>query len=129
MRLFGGGDPQKKRNVEKIKEIRKMIKDKKYDSALMAGREYLKNVPENHDVLFIVGGIYYMRRRYASALPYFERALEISRYDTEVLALKAQCHKHMGQAGKAKECWQDILEVDPKNKEARRMLDNDNGSG
>ena len=122
MRLFGG-DPQKKRNVAKVKEIREMVKKKRYDLALKAGREYLEKVPENHDVLFIVGGIYYMRKRYAVALPYFERALEIGRYDTEVLALKAQCHRHLGQASKAKDCWQDILEVDPKNVEAGRMLE------
>lgn len=121
MRLFGG-DPQKKKNVRMVKEVRRMVKEKRYGPALKAGIEYLREVPENHDILFIVGGIYYMQRRYTAALPYFERALGIGRYDTEVLALKAQCHRHLGQKSRAEECWRDILEVDPKNAEALRML-------
>ncbi len=121
MRLFGG-DPQKKRNVQMVKEIRRMVKEKRYGPALKTGIEYLREVPENHDILFIVGGIYYMQKRYTAALPYFERALRIGRYDTEVLALKAQCHRRLGQKSRADECWRDILEVDPKNAEALKML-------
>lgn len=121
MGLFGG-DPQKKKNVRMVKEVRRMVKDKRYDQALKTGIAYLNRVPENHDILFIVGGIYYMQKRYASALPYFERALKIGRYDTEVLALKAQCHRRLGQNSRAEECWRDILEVDPKNAEAQDML-------
>jgi tetratricopeptide (TPR) repeat protein len=119
--LFGG-DPQKKKNVRMVKEVRRMVKAKRYGPALKTGIEYLREVPENHDILFIVGGIYYMQKRYASALPYFERALKIGRYDTEVLALKAQCHRRLGQKSRAEECWRDILEVDPKNAEALEML-------
>lgn len=121
MGLFGG-DPQKKENVRMVKEVRRMVKDKRYDQALKTGIAYLNRVPENHDILFIVGGIYYMQKRYTSALPYFERALKIGRYDTEVLALKAQCHRRLGQNSRAEECWRDILEVDPKNAEAQDML-------
>lgn len=121
MRLFGG-DPQKKKNIRMEKNIRQMVKAKRYGPALKAGIEYLQEVPSNHDVLFIVGGIYYMQKRYTAALPYFERALEIGRYDTEVLSLKAQCHYRLGQKSRADECWRDILEVDPKNTEAQKML-------
>ena len=36
MRLFSRGkDPQKKKNTEKIKELRKLIKEKKYQQALI----------------------------------------------------------------------------------------------
>ena len=121
MRLFGR-DPQAKKNTRLVKEVRHLVKEKRYNSALKIGIEYLREVPENHDILFIVGGIYYMQKRYTSALPYFERALKISRYDPEVLALKAQCHRRLGQNSKAQECWRDILEVDPDNVEARQML-------
>ena len=102
--------------------IRKLVKEKKYSQALKVGKEYITKVPNNHDVLFIMGGIYYMQRQYKSALPYFESALQIGRYDTEVLILKAQCHLRLGQTKKARECCSDILEVDPKNKEARSIL-------
>lgn len=120
MRLFG--DPQKKKNVQKFKEIKKLIKKKDYNAALKVGVQYLNSVPENHDVLFIVGSIHYMKKRHKMAIPYFERALQIGRYDTEVLLLKGRCHKRLGETGKAKRCWQDILEVDPKNDEAIREL-------
>ncbi len=122
MKLFGGGDPQKKKNVQKIKEIKKLIKKRDYDEALNVGIKYLHNVPENPDVLFIVGSIYYMKNKHKSAVPYFEKALQIGRYDTEVLLLKGRCHKRLGETKKANNCWQDILEVDPKNDEARREL-------
>ena len=34
-------------------------------------------VPNNHDALFAVGGICYMRKKYRAAISHFERALEI----------------------------------------------------
>lgn len=121
MRFFG--DPQKRRNVQDVKEIKRLVKKKEYEAALATGTRYLERVPENQDVLFIVGSIYYIKKRYRSALPYFERALQIGRYDTEVLLLKAQCHRRLGQIKRARQCWQDVLEVDPKNAEAAGGLD------
>ena len=55
-------DPQKKKNVQKLKEIKKLVKEKKYAEALKLGTEYLQKVPNNHDVLFTVGGIYYLKK-------------------------------------------------------------------
>ncbi len=121
MGLFGG-NPQKKKNARMAKKVREMVKKKRYGAALKTAVEYLKEVPDNHDVLFVAGGIYYMRKKYSLALPYLDRALSIGRYDTEVLALKAQCHRRLGQASKARECWKTILEVDPENAEAQKML-------
>ena len=46
-----------------MKELRKMIKEKKYEQALKVGTEYLQKVPENNDVLFIVGSLYYMKKK------------------------------------------------------------------
>ncbi|MXX21349.1 MAG: tetratricopeptide repeat protein [Cenarchaeum sp. SB0661_bin_35] len=121
IKIFGG-DPQKKENIKKIKEIKKLIKKKDYNIALKVSTQYLNSVPDNPDVLFIVGSIYYMKNRHKAALPYFERALQIGRYDPEVLLLKGRCHKFLGDTKKANDCWQDILEVDPRNDEARREL-------
>ena len=119
-------DPEKKKNREKIKEIRKLVKEKQYDKALRSGLEYLKNVPEHHDVLFIVGGIYYMQKKYPSAILYFDKALEIGSYDIEVLSLKANAHYSMGENKHALQCCEKIMEVDPKNKfvaELRTKID------
>ena len=115
-------NPQKKKNFEMVKKIRSLVKEKRYVPALKTAIAYLKEVPDNPDILFIAGSIYYMQRRYAMAIIYLERAIEITRYDPEVLAIKAQCHHRLGQKSMAEECWKDILEVDPNNAEALSML-------
>ena len=121
--LFGSKDPQKKRNVETIKRVRSLVRKKRYDEALRDGLEYLKHVPHNHDILFIVGGIYCMREEWGKALRYLERASEIGSYDTEMLFLKANAHHHLGQRARAIECCNRILEVDQNNAGARELLD------
>ena len=85
-------NPQKKRNTEKLKELRKMIKRKKYDQALKSGTEYLQKVPENHDVLFIVGSIYYMKKKYKTAISFFEKAYKIDRKNKIVKKNIANTH-------------------------------------
>ena len=115
-------DPQKKKNVEKLKELRKLVKEKKYDHALRAGTEYLQKVPENNDVLFIVGSIYYMKNKFKTAISYFEKSLAIGTYDTEVLILKANAHYKLGEIKRTKECCEKIKEIDPKNKAVVELL-------
>ena len=115
-------DPQQKRNAEKLKRFKKLVKDKKYGEAITSGTEYLHKVPNNHDVLFTVGGIYYLKNRYRTAISYFDRALEIGAYDVDVLLLKAYSHQKLGEKGRAVECCKKIKEVDPKNKSVAKLL-------
>ena len=115
-------DPQKKKNAEKIKQIKKLVKEKKYSEALKSGTEYLQKVPNNPDMLFIVGGIYYMNKKYKTAISYFEKSLEIGSYDVEVLLLKAYSHQKLGENKQAVECCDKIKEVDPKNKAVAELL-------
>ena len=115
-------DPQQKKNVEKLKEFKKLVKDKKYEQAIKSGTEYLQKVPNNPDVLFIVGGIYYMNKKYKTAISYFEKSLEIGSYDVEVLLLKAYSHQKLGENKRAIECCDKIKEVDPKNKAVAELL-------
>ena len=75
---FGSKDTKKKSMSKKKKELRKLVKEKKYDSALRTGSEILKQNPDENDVLFIIGGIYYMKGKYRSAISYFEKSLEIA---------------------------------------------------
>lgn len=120
---WGSGDPQLKKNRQDAKRIRRLVREKKYDDALATGLQYLRNVPHNHDVLFIVGGIYHMRKQYSKSLSYLDRAADIGSYDTDVLLLKADIHRRLGQAKRARDCCMKILEVDGKNQEAREILD------
>lgn len=114
---------QTKKNIEKIKEIKKLVKEKKYSHALKSGIEYLKKVPNNHDILFTVGGIYYMKNKYKTAISYFDKALEISSYDVDVLLLKAHSHQKLGENKRAVQCCDKIREVDPKNKAVSELLE------
>ncbi|MEX0862535.1 tetratricopeptide repeat protein [Nitrosopumilus sp.] len=115
-------DPQKKKNVQKIKELKKLVKEKKYTAALKLGTEYLQKVPYNHDVLFTVGGIYYLQNKYATAISYFDKALEIGTYDVDVLLLKAYSHQKLAENKRAIQCCEKIQEVDPKNKVVSALL-------
>ena len=111
------------RNTDKIKQVRRLVKEKRYDEALRTGLEYLQSVPHNHDVLFIVGGIYYMKGQYRSALVHLNHASEIGSYDVDVLLLKANAHLVLGEKKTTRMCCERILEVDEKNKGAKEILE------
>ena len=116
-------DPQKKKNAQKLKAIKKLVKEKKYAQALKTGTEYLQKDPHNHDVLFTVGGIYYLKNKYKTAISYFDKALEIGTYDVDVLLLKAYSHQKLGENKRAIQCCEKIQEIDPKNKSVSVLLE------
>ena len=116
-------DSQNKENIQKFKELKKLVKEKKYTDALKSGTEYLEKVPNHHDVLFIVGGIYYMKNNHTTAISYFEKSLEIGSYDIDVLLLKAYSHQKLGENKRAIQCCDKIREIDPKNKAVSELLE------
>ena len=107
---------------QKKKELRKLVKQKQYDDALKKASEILQKTPHENDVLFIVGGIYYMKNKYKTAISYFDKALEIATLDTEVLILKANAHYHLGEHKQAISCCNKIKEIDSKNKAVTELL-------
>ena len=123
--LFGLGskDPEKKNIWKKKKELRKLVKGKKYDSALRTGSEILEKNPQENDVLFIMGGIYYMKTKYRTAISYFERSLEIATHDIEVLILNANSYFRLGNFKQAISGCDTIKEIDPKNKAVAELLE------
>ena len=116
-------DPDLKNNNKKLKEFKKLLKNKKYSEALKSGTEFLKKVPDHHDVLFMVGGIYYLKNKYKTAISYFDKSLFIGEYDVDVLLLKAYSHQKLGENKPAVQCCDKILEVDPKNKSVEQLLE------
>ena len=114
-------DPKKKKSLELKKELRKLVKKKKYDDALKIGRQILDNTPYENDVLFIVGSIYYMQNKHKTAISYFDRSLNIGEYDTHALLLKANSHFTLGEMKKCQSCCDKILEIDPKNKGVKEL--------
>jgi len=111
-----------KKISQKKKELRKLVKQKQYDAALKMGSEILQKIPEENDVLFIVGGIHYMKNQYKTAISYFEKSLEIATFDIEVLTLKANSHYCLGEHKQAIQCCNKIREIDPKNKAVSELL-------
>jgi len=111
-----------KKISQKKKELRKLVKQKQYDAALKMGSEILQKIPEENDVLFIVGGIHYMKNQYKTAISYFEKSLEIATFDIEVLILKANSHYYLGEHKQAIQCCNKIREIDPKNKAVSELL-------
>lgn len=114
-------DRARKERIAKKKNVRKLVKNKKYQEALKIAQDYLREAPHDHDILFIVGSIHYLAGRYDTALSYFDRTLEIAEYDTEALLLKANAHYFLGQKKRVRECCTRILQVDEKNKGAREL--------
>jgi len=119
--LFGK-NPEIKQISQKKKELRKLVKQKQYDAALKIGSEILQKIPEENDVLFIVGGIHYMKNQYKTAISYFDKSLKIATFDTEVLLLKANSHYYLGEHKQAIQCCTKIKEIDPKNKAVSELL-------
>ena len=120
---LGSKDPAKKSISKKKKELRKLVKAKKYDSALRIGSEILQKNPDENDVLFIIGGIYYMKTKYRTAISYFEKSLEIATHDVEVLILNANSNFRLGNFKQAIICCETIKEIDPKNKAVEDLLE------
>ncbi|MDE0832603.1 MAG: hypothetical protein OSA03_05675 [Nitrosopumilus sp.] len=115
-------DPQLKINAEKFKKFKKLVKSKKYPEALKLGLDYLEKVPYNHDVLFTLGGIYYLKNQYRNAISFFDRALETGDSDVEVLLLKAYSHQKLQENQLAIDCCKKIQVFDPKNKSVPDLL-------
>jgi len=122
--LFGRSkSPLEKKVKERKKELRKLVKQKQYDKALKVGNEILEKNPHDQDVLFIVGGIYYMENKLKTAISHFDRSLEIAQFDTELLLLKANAHFRLGELSQAKQCCEKIQEIDSKNKAVKELLE------
>ncbi len=115
-------DPELKNNIKKFKEFKKLLKAKKYDESLKTGIELLKKVPNHHDALFMVGGIYYLKNKYKTAISYLDKSLVIGAYDVDVLLLKAYSHQKLGENKPAIPCCEKILEFDPKNNEVSELM-------
>ena len=122
--IFGRSkSPTEKKIAENKKELKKLVKQKQYENVLKVGNEILEKNPYEQDILFIVGGIYYMNNKLKAAISHFDRSLEIAQFDTEVLLLKANAHFRLGELPQAKQCCKKIQEVDSENKSVKELLE------
>ena len=108
---------------DKKKELKKLAKAKKYDQVFKIGTEILETNPDDLDVLFILGGIYYMRGKYEKSIQYFEKVLSVSSYDLEALLLKGNALFNLKKFEEAKSCCNKIKEIDQKNQGVSDLLE------
>ena len=73
--------------------------------------------------MFTIGGIYYLKNKFRTAISYFDKALDIGSYDIDVLLLKAYSHQKLEENQPAINCCKKIQEIDPKNKSVSDLLD------
>ena len=107
---------------EKKSNLKKLVKEKKYDKVLKTGLEILEKNPDDFDVNFIIGGLYFMRGKLSKALSHIDKVLEISSYDPDALLLKANVLLKLGRQDESKIYCKKLLEIDPKNKEVQELL-------
>ena len=107
----------------KKSELKKLVKEKKYSKIVKVGSEILEKNPHDLDVLFVLGGFYYMENKFSKAISFFDKVLEISSYDPEALLLKANSHFKLGQFKQSISCCEKIQEIDPKNKAVKELLE------
>ena len=111
-----------KKNIEQFKKFKKLVKKKKYPEALKLGLDYLEKVPYNHDAIFTIEGIYYLKNKYRTAISFFDRALETGDSDVDVLLLKAYSHQKLQENSIAIDCCKKIQDLDPKNKSVFNLI-------
>lgn len=104
-------------------DLKKLVKEKKYQKVFKLSSDLLEKNPDDLDVLFILGGLYYMNEKYTKAISFFDKVLEISSFDPEALLLKANSHFKLKQYKKSVMCCEKIKEIDPKNKAVLELLE------
>ena len=105
------------------RKLRKLIKDGEYVEAIEFGKSIEPKFLDDHDFMFIMGSIYFIVDDAKMALPYFEKASDISPDDVEILTLKTNVHLALKQKDAAIKCCRRVVELQPKNTEAREILE------
>ena len=105
------------------RKLKKLVKEGEYKEAVEFGKSLEKKNPNDSDLLFIMGSIFYILQDAKTALNYFDRVLEIDGYDEETLLLKANVHVFLKEFDIATECCNKVLEKDFENREAKNILE------
>ncbi|MGI0064086.1 MAG: tetratricopeptide repeat protein [Nitrosopumilaceae archaeon] len=105
------------------RKLRKLVKEGEYKEAVEFGQHLENQNPNDADLLFIMGSIFYILKDAKSALHYFDRVLEIYKFDSETLLLKANVHVFLKEYETAINCCKKIIDVEPENMEANLILE------
>jgi tetratricopeptide (TPR) repeat protein len=105
------------------RKIRKLLRDGEYDEAIKYGLKLESEYADDHDFMFILGSAFFILDDAKRALPYFEKAFELDQNDVETLTLKTNVHLALEQKDEAIDCCRRVVELDPKNPEAKELLE------
>jgi len=105
------------------RHLRKLVHQGDYIEALEFGKSIEAQFLEDPDYQFIMGSIYYILEDGKKALPYFEKAIAMKADDIETLMLKTNVHLSLQEKEEAIHCCKQILKIDPKHIEAKKLLE------
>ncbi len=105
------------------RRLKKLIREGEYVQAIELGNSLESKFSDDPDFMFIMGGIYVILDDVKKALPYFEKAVQLDNYDIELLKLKTDVHLKLQQKDEAIVCCKRILELEPKNLDAKELLE------
>jgi tetratricopeptide (TPR) repeat protein len=109
---------------EEVKKLMEQAGRLSGAQALPIYRKVLQLEPGNARANFNIGATLSEQGNFAGALPYLERAVRASGRNAAYRMQLGNAYKRAGQEAKAREQYQKVLEIDPENKVAKRMLGN-----
>jgi tetratricopeptide (TPR) repeat protein len=105
------------------RRLKKLLKDGEYDEAIEFGKSLESQYSDDSDFMFIMGSVFYIVDDSKKALPYFEKSFQLNDSDVETLSLKTNVHLSLEQKDEAIDCCYRILKLQPKNSEAKELLE------
>ncbi|MBS1267345.1 MAG: hypothetical protein MAG458_00044 [Nitrosopumilus sp.] len=105
------------------RRLKKLVRDGEYDVAIEFGKSLESKYSDDPDFMFIMGSIFYILEDSKRALPYFEKSFLLNNSDIETLNLKTNTHLALEQKDDAIDCCKRIIQLDPKNSEAKKLLE------
>jgi len=105
------------------RRLKKLIEEGEYVQAIELGDSLESKFSDDPDFMFIMGGVYVILEDAKKALPYYEKAFQLNNNDVETLKLKTDVHLTLQQKDEAIDCCKRILELEPKNYEAKDLLE------
>ena len=105
------------------RRLKKLLRDGEYTDAIVFGKNLESEYSDDSDFMFIMGSIYFIVDDPKKALPYFEKSFQLNADDVEMLTLKTNVHLSLQQKDDAIDCCKRIIKLEPKNSEAKSLLD------
>jgi cytochrome c-type biogenesis protein CcmH/NrfG len=78
----------------------------------------LESEPNNADLLYKIGNIYYDAQQFPEAVTYYEKALKINPRQTDVRTDMGTAYYYMGQSDRALKEYDEVLKIDDKHANA-----------